>query len=171
MNKNIVILIFVSILLGGCATKSIKSEKLIPTLPSTIVLSLQSTKQTVAYECSSNLVNWNFYGISTNYSISISPTNPCQFYRGYLTNESITLTWDASSDTNTSGYKIYVGTQSHVYTETIDIGNVTAISIVVTNVAPINYFAASAYDTYGNNSSYSNEATYTNSPFKITLLK
>ena len=75
----------------------------------------------------------------------------------------VVLEWDApttNSDgtelNDLSGYKIYYGTTSGVYTEIEDVGNVTTYR--VTDLAETTwFFAVTAYDLSLNESEYSNE--------------
>ena len=64
----------------------------------------------------------------------------------YCFASNITLAWDPSPDPSVTGYKIYYGGESGVYTNSIDAGNVT--SNIVTSLLPgvTYYFSASAYD-------------------------
>jgi hypothetical protein len=76
---------------------------------------------------------------------------------------SITLAWDpptentdGSSLTDLASHKIYYGTSSSNYTESIDVGNATDVTI--DNLSPgLWCFAATAYDASGNESDYSTE--------------
>ncbi|HDH53508.1 MAG TPA: hypothetical protein ENH24_03375 [Nitrospirae bacterium] len=76
---------------------------------------------------------------------------------------SATLSWDApttNSDstplTDLAGYKVYYGTSSGNYTQSVDIGNTTGA--VVDSLSSGTWcFAVTAYDTSGNESDYSNE--------------
>jgi len=78
---------------------------------------------------------------------------------------SVTLTWDPPTTNedgtpleDLAGYKIYYGGSSRDYTVSIDVGNVTIYRI--DNLPPgTYYFAATAYDTSGNESDYSNEVS------------
>ena len=65
----------------------------------------------------------------------------------------VTATWDANPESNIAGYKLSYGTQSGVYTTTVDVGNVT--SWPLTLGAGKYYFVVRAYDTGGVTSSYS----------------
>lgn len=67
------------------------------------------------------------------------------------------LAWDANTD-STPGYKLHRGQQSRVYTETLDVGNVTARTWPTPDGTW--YFAATAYDAQGFESGYSNEVSY-----------
>ncbi len=85
---------------------------------------------------------------------------------GDTENTSATLSWDAPT-TNTDGeltdvvgYKVYYGTSPGNYYAVIDAGDVTTYTI--NNLSPATYyFAVTAYDEMGNESSYSNEVSKT----------
>ncbi|HUK56126.1 MAG TPA: fibronectin type III domain-containing protein [Nitrospiria bacterium] len=70
------------------------------------------------------------------------------------------LTWDPSTQTGLSGYKVYYGTASHSYSTSIDAGNQTSYTVTGLGTGTY-YFAVTAYDTAGLESSYSNEASKT----------
>jgi len=86
---------------------------------------------------------------------------------GPTPDNSVTLVWDNpdgnsdGSDLNDlAGYKIYYGTSSGNYTQSIDVGNIT--SAAISNLSSGTWcFATTAYDTSGNESDYSNEACKT----------
>ena len=82
--------------------------------------------------------------------------------------ESVNLAWSASSDTNIVGYKIYFGTVSHNYTQSVNVGNVTNATITVPAAGTTYYFAATSYNSSGVESDFSNEATFV-APGKVTL--
>jgi hypothetical protein len=72
----------------------------------------------------------------------------------------VRLAWDAKSEPNLVGYKIYYGVASRSYKTTIDVGNVT--SYTVTRLKPGNYyFCVTAYYTSGIESNWSNEVSTT----------
>jgi hypothetical protein len=73
----------------------------------------------------------------------------------------VTLAWDRNSETNIAGYKLYRGTVPSVYTDVVNVGNVTTAS--VSNLAGgVTYrFAVTAYNTAGVESDYSSEITFT----------
>ncbi len=75
---------------------------------------------------------------------------------------SVTLGWTPDAGTNISGYKIYYGVASRIYTITNDVGNVTNATVSGLTSGCIYYFAATAYDTSGAESDYSTEVVYTN---------
>lgn len=79
----------------------------------------------------------------------------------------VTLLWDPVTHPDLAGYKIHYGNCSRNYVVTTDVGNQTSCTITdLVDTEPY-YFAATAYDIYGNESDYSNEVSYSsvnNSP-------
>lgn len=70
----------------------------------------------------------------------------------------ITLGWDSNHEPDLGGYKLHYGiSQGGPYTETIDVGNVTQYIIEGLPYGTMHYFVATAYDTEGLESGYSNE--------------
>lgn len=79
---------------------------------------------------------------------------PCACaHAGTLT---VTLAWDA--ETAAAGYKIYYGTATRTYTSVVDVKNVTTYKLSGLTCNPC-YFAATAYDSSGLESDYSNEVS------------
>ena len=74
---------------------------------------------------------------------------------------SISLAWNPSSDTNVTGYNIYYGTASGVYTNEAAVGNVAVTTISNLTYGVSYYFAVTAVDSEGDESGFSNEATFT----------
>jgi len=74
---------------------------------------------------------------------------------------SVTLGWDASTDPALAGYRLYQGVVSHTYTSSTNVS--TATTATVTGLMPgrTYFFAVTAYDTAGLESSYSGEVSYT----------
>jgi len=88
-----------------------------------------------------------------------------------------TLSWDAPTTnedgtplTDLAGYKVYYGTSSGNYSQSIDVGNVT--TYVVNNLTEglTYYFTATAYDILANESKYSNEVSKTIPLSQYTLI-
>ena len=78
----------------------------------------------------------------------------------------VTLSWDppttnvdGSPLTDLTGYKVYYGTASRNYPQVTDVKNVTSYSVSNLSDGTTYYFAVSAYDMGGNESSYSNEVS------------
>ena len=79
-----------------------------------------------------------------------------------------TLSWNAPTTngdgtplTDLAGYKIYYGTSSSSYSQSIDVGNTTTYTIEDLTEGLTYYFATTAYDAGGNESGYSNEVVKT----------
>ncbi|NKE71371.1 fibronectin type III domain-containing protein [Candidatus Manganitrophus noduliformans] len=71
-----------------------------------------------------------------------------------------TLTWSANAESDLAGYRVYFGTASRTYGPSINVGKTT--SYTLTGLANQTYFfAVTAYDTAGNESSFSAEVTKT----------
>ncbi len=81
----------------------------------------------------------------------------------------VTLTWDPNTEPDLAGYEIYYGTSSGNYQWNIDIGNVTTYTLYGLNVGVTYYIAATAYNTQGLQSGYSNEVVYTVSSCTYTI--
>ncbi len=77
-----------------------------------------------------------------------------------ITPKGYTLTWDANSEPDLAGYKVYIGTTSRQYTMIAELGLVTVYdgTVQVPNDAVTTfYFAVTAFDTANLESDYSNE--------------
>ncbi|HET56892.1 MAG TPA: fibronectin type III domain-containing protein [Deltaproteobacteria bacterium] len=72
----------------------------------------------------------------------------------------VTLQWDPNSEPDIGGYKIYYGTAPRTYGEPIDVGNVTEYVVKDLKAGAKYYFAATAYNTDGYESDFSNEVTW-----------
>ncbi len=72
----------------------------------------------------------------------------------------VTLAWDANTEPDLAGYKVYFGTSSRSYGTPIPIGATT--SYTITGLLPgTYYFAVTATNGTGQESDYSNEVTAT----------
>ncbi len=81
------------------------------------------------------------------------------------TGNSAVLTWNAPTTnedgtplTDLAGYKIYYGMSHGKYTKVIDVGNITRHKVKGLEPGAY-YFVVTAYDTEGNESTYSNEVS------------
>ena len=73
---------------------------------------------------------------------------------------SIQVTWNANTEPDLAGYKVYMGTAPGVYGAPVDVGNVTAYTATLTPATGTTYyFALTAYDTSGNESVKSDEVS------------
>ncbi|NOY84934.1 MAG: hypothetical protein GXO96_08985 [Nitrospirae bacterium] len=74
--------------------------------------------------------------------------------------ESAILSWNANSESDLSGYKVYFGTSSGSYGTPTTVGNVTTYTVPGLNTGTY-YFAVTAFDTSGNESGFSTEVSKT----------
>ena len=86
------------------------------------------------------------------------------FGTGTASAATIALSWDppvSNNDgtpyTNLSGYKIYYGTSSGNYSQSIDVGNVVTYTLNNLSDGVTYYFVTTAYDTSNVETPYSNE--------------
>ncbi len=75
----------------------------------------------------------------------------------------VDLAWDANTEPDLAGYKIYYGTASGNYSHNIDVGNVTEYTLTGLDDGVTYYLAATAYDADNNESAYSVELVHTHS--------
>ena len=76
---------------------------------------------------------------------------------------SLTLAWDAASDTTTAGYIVWYGTASGVYTSRLDVGLVTQRQVAGLADGTRYFFAVQAYSPQGEVSELSSEVSGTTS--------
>ena len=74
---------------------------------------------------------------------------------------SVTLAWDASPDASVVGYRVYYGPALGSYTNSAAVGNVTNATLSGLTTGFKYYFAATAYNSTGEESPFSNEISYT----------
>ena len=73
----------------------------------------------------------------------------------------VTLAWDPNTEPDLDGYKIYFGSSSRTYDVSVDVGNQTLYTLSGLADGHTYFFAATAYDTHGNQSDYSEEVSWT----------
>ncbi len=73
----------------------------------------------------------------------------------------LTIAWTQSANTNVIGYKVYYGNASHAYTNVIDAGNITHVTIPAIVGGLTYYIAATTYNAAGVESAFSTEVSYT----------
>jgi hypothetical protein len=71
----------------------------------------------------------------------------------------VKLAWDPSPSVNAVGYRIYWGGNSAGYTNSVAVGNVTNTTVTNLINSRTYYFSATAYDSAGLESPFSNEAS------------
>lgn len=72
----------------------------------------------------------------------------------------VRLAWDPNSEPDLGGYIVYYGVASRVYTNAINVGNVTTNTVTGLVQGVLYYFAVTAYNTNGLESDFSDEVTY-----------
>lgn len=72
-----------------------------------------------------------------------------------------TLAWNAVTEPGVAGYKLHYGTVSGNYTQSVDAGTMTSCTVNDLIEGKTYYFAATSYDSKGNQSAYSNEVSKT----------
>jgi hypothetical protein len=72
----------------------------------------------------------------------------------------VLLNWQSSASTNVTRYNIYFGTNSGNYIYKITVGNVKAATVSNLNCGVTYFFSATALDSRGHESSFSNEAQF-----------
>ncbi len=82
------------------------------------------------------------------------------------TGNTVSLQWDANSEPDVAGYKIYYGTNSGVYFVSVDVGNTTTTTVGNLTPGVTYYFAATAYNVSRLESDRSNEVSYTVPPIE-----
>ena len=73
--------------------------------------------------------------------------------------QSVNLAWDPNSEPDLAGYRVYFGTGSDNYTQTMEVETPSATVPDLTE-GVVYYFAVTAYNTEGVESGYSNEVSY-----------
>ncbi len=68
----------------------------------------------------------------------------------------VQLAWNANTESNLGGYRIYYGTSSGNLSSSVNAGNVTAYTLTGLSLGTTYYFAATAYNTSGSESGFSN---------------
>lgn len=72
----------------------------------------------------------------------------------------VLVSWNPNTEEDLAGYRLYVGTASGQYGEPVDVGNLTEHTMqIAPQYGTTYYFAVTAYDTSGNESGYSDEAS------------
>jgi hypothetical protein len=75
--------------------------------------------------------------------------------------QSLSLAWDASPDPLVVGYRVYIGIASRTYTNSVDAGQATQVTLPGLVCGVTYYFAVTAYDSLGIESDYSGELVWT----------
>ena len=98
-------------------------------------------------------------GFKARLALYVVPFTIC-FQATVFAAGSVTLAWDASPDVTATGYRVYYGGASGVYTNSATVGNVTNATFSSLPDGATFYFAAVAYNSTGFESDFSNETSY-----------
>jgi hypothetical protein len=71
--------------------------------------------------------------------------------------EHVSLAWDANTEPDLGGYKLYYGTASQAYSQVINVGKNTQVTVSNLSQGVTYFFVVSAYNLQGAESDYSNE--------------
>ncbi len=71
----------------------------------------------------------------------------------------LTLAWDSNTEQDFAGYRVYYGTASRDYVDSIDVGNITTYRLDDLLDGVTYFIALTAYDTSGNESDFSHEVS------------
>ena len=71
--------------------------------------------------------------------------------------EQVSLAWDANTEPDLGGYRLYYGTASQAYFQVIDVGKNTQVTVSNLSQGVTYFFAVTAYNLQGAESDYSNE--------------
>ena len=71
----------------------------------------------------------------------------------------VKLAWDANTESDLAGYKVYYGTGSKSYTGSVDVGNVTSYTVTGLTQGQTYYVTITAYNSSGSESGYSTEVS------------
>ncbi len=91
-------------------------------------------------------------GIALNLFVSIASAAPVP--------TSVTLAWNPSPDPAVTGYRVHYGVASGQYTNSIEAGNTTSVTIPGLMPGVLYFFAVTAYNSSGVKSPFSNEISY-----------
>lgn len=72
----------------------------------------------------------------------------------------VTLVWDANTEPDLAGYHLYYGTSPGLYTVDMDVGATTTATVRNLTEGVAYYFAVTAYNTQGAESTFSNEVVF-----------
>jgi hypothetical protein len=72
----------------------------------------------------------------------------------------VSLQWDAVNNAQLTGYKVYYGYASRQYNTNVNVGMSTTAAFSDLKNVQVYYFAVTAFDSAGTESSYSNEVSY-----------
>lgn len=103
---------------------------------------------------------WGLAGVLAGMMCFATFQNLAQASESLPSNYSLTLEWNPSESPQVTGNHVYYGTNSGVYTQSITVGDETAVTVRGLSFGVTYYFAITATDADGLESAYSNEINY-----------
>jgi hypothetical protein len=82
------------------------------------------------------------------------------FHVSEETTTEVSLLWDQNTEPDLAGYKVYYGLSSRNYDSSVDVGNQTTCTLTNLDPGTTYYIAATAYNTQGLESDFSNEVSF-----------
>jgi len=79
----------------------------------------------------------------------------------YNPQNAVTLEWDPNTEPDIAGYVVYYGYETGNYQYSVDVGDQTTVTVEDLEPGVTYYFAATAYNTEGYESDFSQEIEYT----------
>ena len=73
----------------------------------------------------------------------------------------VTVSWDANTESDLAGYRIYIGDETGKYDNGTDVGLKTIFEWKNLDPGRTYFFVVTAYDKSGNESGFSDEVSYT----------
>ena len=107
-----------------------------------------------------SLTNWEQIQYTGTTTVIVPNDRPQQYFQVPIPDQTARVSWDASPTPEVVGYRLLMGTNSGIYTDTIDAG--TNTTWLVSGLPPASrfYFAIVGGDNEGQESPPSNEVTY-----------
>jgi hypothetical protein len=87
------------------------------------------------------------------------------FLTGSAYSAQMTLAWDPNNEPGVAGYRIYYSLLRRQCSSSVDAGNRTSYTLSSLEDGKTYYLAATAYDQYGDESDFSDEAIFNVPPF------
>ena len=84
--------------------------------------------------------------LKKEFAICLLITTSLFFSTALVFAETSTVSWDANTESDLSGYKIYYGTSSGSYDDVLDVGNTTSFPINNLVVGTTHFFVVTAFD-------------------------
>lgn len=104
--------------------------------------------------------NWEQVQFTASGNVIVPNDRPQRFFQIPIPNQTARVSWDSSPSPQVVSYRLLIGTNTTVYTSTLDAG--TNTTYLVSDLSPASrfFFAVKSVDNEGNESDPSNEVVY-----------